>query len=124
MLTMFRRAGCGRSSDHCFVAFWPGDSNLVALHACKSTVLKPDMHNGRRRPGGSSGGRGELIDLPQQDSQGCQSSAQADKGSAISPALPLLAATATQILMMDLVPKAAGEPHGGPRMEAEGPPSH
>lgn len=65
---------------------------------CKSAVLKPDMHNGRATAGGGreAGGR-EFIDLsPHQDSQGCQSSAQVDKGSST----PRLAATATQILMM------------------------
>lgn len=93
-----RRAGCVPNSHHCLLLFGLATAISWRSMPCKSAVLKPDMHNGRATAGGGreAGGR-EFIDLsPHQDSQGCQSSAQVDKGSST----PRLAATATQILMM------------------------
>lgn len=101
LLTMFRRrAGCEPNSHHCLLLFDLATAISWRSMPCKSAVLKPDMHNGRATAGGRPGGRGEVhrsLQSPQ-DSQGCQSNAQVDKGSATLP--PRLAATAAQILMM------------------------
>lgn len=93
LLTMFRRrAGCEPNSHHCLLLFDLATAISWRSMPCKSAVLKPDMHNGRATAGGRPGGRGGVrrsLQSPQ-DSQGCQSNAQVDKGSATLPPGSLL----------------------------------